>query len=56
MSIRPEVSDAYAEYLRICLVRETDTKEVIRLRQELHILEQQLYEQHKQMVARTRRC
>ena len=56
MNISPEISDAYAEYLRICLVREKNPKEVDRLRQELHILEQQLYEQHKKMVARTRRC
>ena len=31
-------------------------EEVERLREELHTVEEQLYKQHKQMVARMRRC
>jgi hypothetical protein len=54
--IQAEISDAYAEYLRIQLMRAKDTKEVERLRNELHTIEEQLYKQHKQMVARMRKC
>lgn len=54
--IQAEISDAYAEYLRIQLSRTTDAKEAERLRKELHTVEEQLYKQHKQMVARMRKC
>ena len=54
--IQAEISDAYAEYLRIQLMRAKDIKEVERLRKELHTIEEQLYKQHKQMVARMRKC
>lgn len=51
-----KITEADAEYLRIQLVRATDTKEVERLRAELHTVEEQLYKQHKQMLARIRKC
>lgn len=49
--ITPSISDDYAEYLRIQLVRATNPKEVEKLRDELDILITKLYKQHKEKVA-----
>ena len=48
--ITPSISDSYAEYLRILLVRATDVAEVERLRDELDTVLSKLYEQHKAKV------
>lgn len=48
--ITPSISDSYAEYLRICLVRETNPDEVERLRVELDDVISKLYKQHKEKV------
>ena len=55
-SIKPSISDSYAEYLRIQIMRSTDQEEVDKLRSELEDVLTKLYKQHKQMIARTRKC
>ena len=48
--ITPSISDSYAEYLRIQLMRATDLEQVNTLRQELAEVTEALYKQHKEKV------
>lgn len=48
--ITPSISDSYAEYLRIQLMRATDLDQVNTLREELAQVTKALYDQHKEKV------
>lgn len=48
--IKPSITDSYAEYLHIQIMRSTNDAEVIKLRKELEEVRAALYTRHNELV------